>query len=284
MRLISALLFVAIWASVRGQTAANAALVIDINYAGTPAYAPAFVNAKLTWESRLSGYQDGTVLFASPGSSYNTGQTISSVFISASVATDDGVGGRLGHASVTHYAQDTLGFVLATDATIEFDSDDIALLSLAELEALVNHEVAHAIGFGSLWTQNNVYVNGTGEFLGTNATLAWQNEFSQTGTADVEVEGGLGTIGGHWNENLNGDGLTGITDSMGRDMRDELMTGWLNTNSFISDMTVASFTDIGFTTRVVPVPEPASGVLLGLLLLIGIGRRRIRSAPKNAFI
>ncbi|MGB7325825.1 MAG: peptidase [Rubripirellula sp.] len=278
--MISALLIVAIWGYAQGMTTANAALVIDINYVGNSTFAPAFVNAKHTWESLLSGYQDGTVVYSSSGSSYVAGQTISSVFINASVATDDGVGGRLGQASVTQFAQDTMGFVLATDATIEFDADDVALLSIAELDALVSHEVAHAIGFGSLWTQNNVYVNGSGEFLGAHANLAWQNEFSQTGTSDVEVQGGLGTIGAHWNENLNGAGLTGITDSMGRDMRDELMTGWLNSNTFISDMTVASFTDIGFTARVVPVPEPASAVLLGVMSLIGVSQRRVRCPRK----
>ena len=49
-------------------------------------------------------------------------------------------------------------------------------------------------------------------------------------------------------------------------MRDELMTGWLSSNTFISDMTVQSFSDIGFT--VVPEPTSASWLLLGAIAMI----------------
>ena len=56
------------------------------------------------------------------------------------------------------------------------------------------------------------------------------------------------------------------------------MTGWLNPNSFISDMTVASFIDIGFT-GVESVPEPTSCLLasLGLGAMALRRRRRARS-------
>jgi hypothetical protein len=118
--------------------------------------------------------------------------------------------------------------------------------------------MGHVMGFGTQWLNNNVYITGSGEYTGANATSFWQSEFGQSGTPDVELEGGLGTANAHWNENFQGNGLTGITDAFGRDMRDELMTGWANPNSFISDMTVASFVDIGFTA----VPEPTPLIVL----------------------
>jgi hypothetical protein len=162
---------------------------------------------------------------------------------------------------------------------MNFDSDDIDILFInGTLDNLILHELGHSLGFGTLWQLNGVLNAGGDEFIGTNATVAWQSEFGQTGTPDVETEGGPGTAGGHWNENLDGSGLTGITDSLGRDMRDELMTGWLNPNSFISELTLASFRDIGFTTaNATAVPEPGTGGVLTAGLVAAMGWRRRRS-------
>ena len=61
---------------------------------------------------------------------------------------------------------------------------------------------------------------------------------------------------------------TGITvvdptsPHFGRDLRDEIMTGWLDDDVFISDMTIGSFVDIGFVAAPSAVPEPATWVLL----------------------
>jgi hypothetical protein len=55
-------------------------------------------------------------------------------------------------------------------------------------------------------------------------------------------------------------------------MRFELMTGWLNPGSFISQTTVASFNDIGYLTG---IPEPGTWVMVSAgLLLVGVYRRR----------
>ncbi len=135
-------------------------------------------------------------------------------------------------------------------------------------------------GFWTMWELNNVYADGSGEFTGANATAAWQTEFGQSGRPVVELEGGDGTANGHWNENNNGSGLTGIMDGLGRDMRDELMTGWLNPNSFISNMTVASFRDIGFTATA--IPEPSSMVFVSVAATFAVARvRRRRQLNKN---
>jgi hypothetical protein len=261
-----------------GARTARAELIVTVNYTGDPLYAPAFTSAAQIWENLLVGYQSGLVVQEIGNSSYNVGQTVSNVFITANVAFIDGPGGVLGSAGPTNGVIDALDFVLATDGVMNFDSADVAnLLGNGSWQNVILHEMAHVLGFGTLWVDNGVYTTGTGEFLGANATAAWQTDFNQPDNPNVELGGGPGTANGHWNEVDFGGSLTGIIDGLNRDMRDELMTGWLNPNSFISDMTVASFIDIGFT-GVESVPEPGSCLLasLGLGGLVLRGRRRHR--------
>ncbi len=257
---------------------ARASLAIQVNYSGPSQFEPFFAAAANTWESLLVGYQDGSIQAVSSGSSY-LGQPVSTplttVFINAVLAPNDGVGGVLGFAGPTQVALDAAGFILTTDGIMSFDDADAGNLVTNGLFAdVVLHEMAHVLGFGTLWANNGVYTSGTGEFGGANANAAWQAEFGQAGAADVELGGGAGTAEGHWNEVNGGAGLTGITDSLGRDMRDELMTGWINGNSFISQTTIGSFIDIGFIGSVAAVPEFsafASGSLIAMTLF---SRRR----------
>lgn len=258
------------------SSSGHAALTLHINYSGDAQLESAFQTAATTWEGWLTGYQDGLISVASPDSSAMAGAVLSDVYVNAVTAPNDGLGGILGSAGPTQVARDTSNFWLATDGQMTFDEDDLLVLSSSELDSLILHEMAHALGFGTLWGLNNV-VSGS-ELTGLEATAAWQSEFGQTGTPDIEMDGGPGTAGGHWNENLDGSGLTGITDSLGRDMRDELMTGWLNPNSFISELTLASFRDIGFTTaNATAVPEPGTGGVLSAGLVAAMGWRRRRS-------
>lgn len=257
---------------------ARGALDIQINYTGDPTYEPFFDSAAAQWESLLLGYQDGAIQAVSSGSSYfgqplNT--PLTTVFIDAQVSPIDGPSGILGSAGPSQVAIDSSGYWLATDGGMTFDSADAAgLVSGGTFGSLVLHEMAHVLGYGTLWQANNVYVAGSGEFTGANATAYWQSEFGQTGTPDVELGGGPGTAGGHWNEVDFGAGLTGITSADG-DLRDELMTGWFNTPAFISDMTIASYQDIGFTTVLAMIPEGSSFLAFGLLFAAGslTGRR-----------
>lgn len=248
----------------------NAGVVI--NYTGPAEYAAAFDTAEAIWEGLLTGYQDGMVVSRSAGSSYFNGQMVSDVFIEANVEAIDGVGGILGSAGPNAVAVDSSGFTLATDGTMRFDSADVAnLVSSGTWDDVILHEMGHVLGFGTLWTQNGVYTNNSGLYTGAAATAAWQSEFGQTGSPAVELGGGVGTANAHWNEVDNGAGPTGITDLQGRDLRDELMTGWLNGEAFISQMTVNSFQDIGFT--VTAVPEP-SGMGLCVIAALFCTRRR----------
>ncbi len=209
-----------------------------------------FTAAEAFWEASLTGYS-GTI-------------TVASVAIEATAPVIDGPGGILGSAGPTFVSIQS-GLVLPTAGTMMFDTADVGILEVAgTLEEVIRHEMAHVLGFGTLWTCNPhlntedgcglgggaetpLYTPGSGEFVGAAATARWVSELSQAGTPDVELGGGAGTAGGHWNEVDSGAGLTGITDGM-NDMRDELMTGWLNSPTFLSEMTLASFFDNGYTT------------------------------------
>lgn len=269
---------------------AHGMLTIDVNYVTpvSPAVEAVFDNAASTWETLLQGYQDGLVVARTGGSSFLVGQTVDTVFIDANISPIDGPGGVLGSAGPNEVALDAAGFILATDGVMTFDDADVAnQITAGTFNALILHEMAHVLGFGTLWTNNNVYVTNSGEYLGVNATAAWQTEYGQIGTPDVELAGGPGTANGHWNEvdNDPGNGLsplqpTGITDPLGRDLRDELMTGFLTAPTtpdlYISQMTVNSFIDIGFIGSIVGVPEAGSFLTMGLVFFGGAaaGRRR----------
>jgi len=235
---------------------------LTLNFTGglTATQETIFGDAATFWENHVTGYQPGI-------------NGINGITIAASGSYIDGVNGILGQAGPTAVAY-RAGYTLSTTGTMAFDTADLANMeSNGSLYDVILHEMAHVMGFGTLWTYNGVYSTGTGEYTGANALATYQSEFNQLGAAYVPVElgGSPGTANGHWDENNNGGGLTGITDSLGRDMRDELMTGWLNNsaNLFVSQTTLASFTDIGF----VAVPEPTAMALV-VIGVVGIGLRR----------
>jgi len=218
---------------------------IVLNFTGglTPSQQAAFTQAEATWEGIITGYQ-GSI-------------SIAQVNIDASGTPIDGVGGTLGSAGPT-MGDVQGGFLLATDGIMNFDTADLAnLQSNGTLQSVVEHEMAHVLGFGTLWDgpaigfpgTQQVSVDGTGQYTGANALAEWQTEFSQSGATFVPVEQccGSGTADGHWDEVNFGAGPTGITDAFGRDFARELMTGFLNSPTFISDTSIQSLSDIGFT-------------------------------------
>lgn len=249
---------------------------ITVNYSGSAEEEALFDAAAAAWESRITGYR-GVM-------------SVSTVTINASVEPIDGAGGILGSAgpdSASIQDEDGLAggnkFALVTEGSMSFDSADAAALTASVIE----HEMGHVLGFGTLWNTDSLggvfagtqalYTDGSGQFTGAAATARWQSEFGQTEAyVSVELDGGPGTANGHWDEVNGGAGLTGINQTItGNDMRNELMTGWLNTPTFVSQMTLDSLYDIGF--MVVPEPSAYAALLGCIALAIAIGRSRRRA-------
>lgn len=241
---------------------ANAAFDIAFSFdSNATSYKSYFVTAGKYWESFITGYQKGISL---------TGLSIS---VSAPII--DGVGGILGSAGPEWVTQRG-GYVFSTNGSMQFDSADVAkMISNNTFTSVIEHEMAHVIGFGTLWTYNHVYVDGSGEYTGAKALAAYRTEFNLPNALYVPVElgGNPGTANGHWNEVDGGAGPTGVVAGT-QDMAYELMTGWLNAPTFVSRTTIASFVDIGYTVSAVPEPETFMMYALGLPILLRLGARR----------
>lgn len=250
---------------------ASAAFTINLTFDPnvTAVMQPHFVAAKTFWEGIITGYQPGITL---------TGFTIHSA-----APAIDGVGGILGSAGPT-FTTLQAGFRLTTAGAMEFDSADIGnMITNGIFGDVIQHEMGHVLGIGTLWTDNGVYVNGTGKYTGTQALTAYKAEFVGESAATwvpVELTGGPGTANGHWAEVTGGAGPTGRVDGQGRDMQFELMTGWLNAPTYLSQTTVGSLRDIGYLAFLAPIPEPGTWamLLLGIPLLAGVAAKRRRKA------
>lgn len=222
-----------------------------------------FTTAETFWESVVTGYQSSAL-----------GDLVDGLQINAAGVAIDGAGGVLGSAGPTALESDA-DHVVASSGIMQFDTADLdALEAAGTLLDVIMHEMAHVMGLGTLWTFNDVYVAGSGEYTGAFGLAEYQNEFDPLATfIPVELDGGPGTADAHWDEDWAG----GFR---------EIMTGFLDSPVFVSDTTIASFADIGYTVNlgggpVAPIPLPAGGLLLlGAFGALGAVRARRKPAAR----
>jgi hypothetical protein len=172
-----------------------------------------------------------------PDVTYN-GRVIDDIEIAISGITIDGSGNILGQSTATAFRSSSdlpyLGY-------IQLDTADVAtMLSNGSLLGVIEHEIAHVLGFGVIWSDMGLLVGaGTSNpgFTGANAVAAYNTIFGTNVTAvPVEADGGSGTRLSHWDETV---------------FNNELMTGWYNSGQTnpISSITVASMADLGYTVN-----------------------------------
>ncbi|MDX8350944.1 leishmanolysin-related zinc metalloendopeptidase [Cognatiyoonia sp. IB215182] len=163
------------------------------------------------------------------------GDVLTGVRIDATIEDIDGESGILGQAGPTALRGDT---GLPVTGVMQFDSADVAKLeSEGRFEDVILHEMAHVLGFGTLWARKRL-IRGRGSmdprFTGPASIREYAALDPEGGDAvPLSNTGGEGTREGHWRELIFGD---------------ELLTGFLSgTERPLSRLSVAAFEDIGYT-------------------------------------
>lgn len=237
------------------SSAASAAMIpfnISVNYGAdlSVSQKQVFAQAEAFWESKILGY---AAQIAFPAG----------LTIEASGMVRDGQGGVLGSAGPTG-AYTYNGLYYASVGKMQFDVADLSWLEQNNsLYAVIVHEMAHVIGFGTLWELNGLYTRGTGQYRGSYGLNAYREEFSPgAGFVPIELDGGTGTADGHWDESW----LGGSSD---------IMTGYLEGQVTISNTTLMSFRDLGYVVaeQFVEQPAPVSVGFAGMAMILLFGRR-----------
>jgi hypothetical protein len=222
--------------------------IVSVDLSGIPDGTPlsiqlgirdAFYKAEAFWESNLLGFSP-----ALPGSVH---RQLRPVQITASVVAIDGPGGILGQAGPTGTLDFTNSrpYVISQAASMEFDSDDVvAFQAMGLFDAIAQHEMAHAIGFGSLWTENRLNLGPLGNYTGAYALKRYRTEARKPNALFVPVEqlGGGGTAGAHWDS----------ADPFFFDARrfgGDVMIGFITNAPVLTRTTLAAFADLGFRVR-----------------------------------
>ena len=162
------------------------------------------------------------------------GDRLTGLAIEANIAPIDGAAGVLGQAGPTVLREDT---GLPVKGGMQFDDADITRLEAeGSFADVILHEMAHVLGFGTLWTFNGlIAASGTNDprFTGPAAAREFAALLPDGGPfVPIANTGGAGTREGHWRELIFGD---------------ELLTGFLSgTNRPLSRMSIESFEDLGY--------------------------------------
>jgi hypothetical protein len=173
-------------------------------------------------------------------------EAIDDVVIYVSFLDIDGVGKVLGQAGPC-YVRTVGGLPIFGQLQLDV-ADATRLETQGRLDDLLLHEMAHVLGFGTLWEDVHLVTGvGTGDplFSGNTAISAFRLLDAAALAVPVENTGTSGTRDSHWRESIMGN---------------ELMTGYLTTSANpLSAITIASMQDLGYETN----PAAADSYNLG---------------------
>ena len=181
-------------------------------------------------------------------------RVVDDLLIYAGIYSIDGPGGILGFAGPCHVRA---GSSLPIVGVLGLDIADAGSLEVnGHVEGTIVHEVAHVLGFGTLWTPLELLLDSvkfvyTGKedphFIGPGAIAAFDDaggaNYVRGKKVPVERLGGPGTHNGHWRDFV---------------FREELMTGWINGGvpNPLSVVTLASLQDLGYEGVDLTVAQP----------------------------
>jgi hypothetical protein len=169
------------------------------------------------------------------GDTYIKGIKVDDLYVTVDLKSIDGVGGILGQAGPTAVWSTT---ELTAIGNMQFDSADAVNYSKLGLwDDIVTHELMHVLGFGSLWNYGvNPLVVGD-KYTGSQGVAAYQSSYGGNPSATfipVESSGGSGTAGSHWSETV---------------LQNELMTGYINSNNYLSKFSLMTLKDLGYPIK-----------------------------------
>lgn len=181
-----------------------------------------------------------------PGLPTSFGEFVDDVVIYASVGPIDGVNQILAFSFPCYVrlpSQQTLVGVM------KFDSDDLDnMIAKGNLTDVIQHEMLHVIGIGTLWTRLSLLAGAgtnfsryTGAF-GVGGCVSMGGTPVCPGSIPVENTGGAGTADAHWRDAV---------------FFNELMTGFVNSRVSVpvgimnplSIMSIQSLADAGYTVN-----------------------------------
>lgn len=235
---------------------------IDVRFTTsmTPNQRDVFVAAAMRWMQIITGDLPDVAVNLSAGacgSSSNPAmnETVDDLVIYAQIGPIDGVGNILGSAGPCVVRS---GSSLPAVGSMRFDVADLQTIEAnGQLQAVITHEMAHVLGFGTIWTARGVNSGIGGAdpvFTGPAALGIWPTfNLGYSGTPiPLENIPIVGTRDVHWRESV---------------FHAELMTGYVEAPGLpmpLSKMTIASMQDIGYA-----VNYNAADVFAGNLLARG---------------
>ena len=150
--------------------------------------------------------------------------SIDDLVITAKLMNIDLAGGVLGQAGPDAVRA---GSYLPYKGTMEFDVADAGAYQAAGLfDDIVLHEMLHTVGFGTIWSAKGLISGGS--FNGPRANASYPS----SAPVPLELDGGGGTAYAHWDEET---------------FANELMTGYIDGDNYLSYMTIASLGDLGYS-------------------------------------
>ncbi len=181
------------------------------------------------------------------GITTRTGQkSVDDLLIVASARSIDGVGGTAAYAAVCGIRREGgLPFVGA----MALDLDDAEWITRGDLEEVILHEIAHVLGFGTLWERSGLLRNPTAFVLGRQLDTHFAGPlavpaFDRVGgtvykgeKVPVEAQLGFGSADTHWRDLVFDHELMTPTQNIG--VADPL-----------SAVTIQSLADLGYTVDV----------------------------------
>lgn len=219
-------------------TGATAAYHIEVRFlvSTTPARQAAFTAAASRWESIIFGDVPDVVLNRSTVcGEAEAVSTVDDILILAVLDSIDGPGDILGQAAPCIIRS---GSHLPVVGFMEFDTADVASLESSGLFGLViEHEMGHVLGFGTVWGSLLVGAGGSDPHLvGAQGLAAFDRngglDYTLGAKVPVENAGQAGTRDAHWRETV---------------FKKELMTGFINSGANpLSVVTTASMGDLGY--------------------------------------